>query len=420
MKLGNNNFIIKGGFIDYNDFKDLEEKDDVEYYLKYPFNGIYSPIMNTGLIMFNKELIENVKTKNKHDNIYQFILIDKNKNIDINEFSLEINVIPKNDSKTFLIENKYAYSSFNLTNKTFEYQKYFIDKSTVNEKKFYLELSSNYKDAYLEFNNKTNYAEIFIFGGVKQYYLSISSNETSDYFFIVKVNKSRTIKDLGFKVNINLIYYFEERKIDIESFLDKFDIIYEQEDYSEIQNLIKLIIKNTFEEENTDNLTYLFYIGYINKKNIIENEILNTTAPIFSNIEYLFENQTININQPYNYEFICDIEQNYSASLYIKIVNDSEIEKDERYYSFSLSDFSTKRNLDKNNKFLIIIIIFVIVIIIILIISFLYYRKFKKKNKNLEEKFRAISFSSGIEEDSSNRIVLEKSNGDNEYENTFI
>jgi hypothetical protein len=187
----------------------------------------------------------------------------------------------------------------------------------------------------------------------------------------------------------------------------------------EIKQDMKLV-KNTFEVENTNNLTYFYYIGYINKKDIIENEIINTIAPIFSNIEYLFENQTININQPYNYEFICDIEQNYSASLFIKIVNESEIEKDERYYSFSLSDFSTKRNLDKNNKFLIIIIIFVIVIIIILIISFLYCRKFKKKNKNLEEKFRAISFSSGIEEDSSNRIVLEKSNGDNEYENTFI
>ena len=421
--INNNGLIIKGGFIDYNDFKNLEEKDDVEYYLKYPFNGIYSPIMNTGLIIFNKELIEDIKTKIKHDNIYQFILIDKNENIDIDEFSLEINVIPKNDSQTFLIENKYAQCSFNLSNKTIEYQKYFIDKATVNEKKFYLEISSNYKDAYLEFNDKTNCTEKKTLGGVKRYYLSISSQETNDYFFIVKVNKSRTIKDLGFKVNINLIYYLEEKKIDVENFLNKFVIKYEQEDYSEIQNSIKLIIKNTFEGENTNNLTYFYYIGYINKKNIIENEILNTITPIFSNIEYLFENQAINISQSYNYEFICDIEQNYSASLFIKIVNESEIEKDERYYSFPLPDFSTKRNLDeinKSNEILIIIISFVIVIIIILIISFLYCRKFKKRNKNLEEKFRAISFSDGMEKDSSNRILPEKSKGDDEYENTFI
>ena len=97
--INNNDFIIKGGFMDYFDFKDLEENDDVEFYLKYLFNGQYSPIMNIGLIAFNKELIEDIKTKIKGDNAYEFILIDKNK--DINEFSLEIDDIPKNDSKNF-------------------------------------------------------------------------------------------------------------------------------------------------------------------------------------------------------------------------------------------------------------------------------------------------------------------------------
>ena len=286
--INNNGIIIKGGFIDYYDFKDLQKKDDVELYLKYNFNGIYSPIMNTGLIVFNKELIEDIKREINHDNIYQFILIDKNKNIEINEFSLEINVIPKNDSSTFLTENKYSQCSFNLTNLTLEYQKFFIDKAAVNQKKFYLELSSNYKDAYVIFNNKTNIYNVKIFGGVKQYYLSIASNEISDYFFIVKVNKGRTIKDLGFKVSVNLIYYLEDRKIDVEKFLGKFVTTYEKEEYSEIQNLIKLIIKTTSEEENTNNLKFFYYIGYINKKNIIENEIINTIAPIFSNIEYLF------------------------------------------------------------------------------------------------------------------------------------
>ena len=418
--INNNDFIIKGGFIDYNDFKDLQKKDDVELYLKYTFNGIYSPIMNTGLIVFNKELIEDIKSKIHHDNINQFILIEKNKNIEINEFSLEINVMPKNDSKTLLIENKYAQCSFNLTNKTVEYQKYFIDKAAVNKNKFYLELSSNYKDAYVEFNNKTNVYSEKIFGVAKQYYLSIDSNEISDYFFIVKVNKSRTIKDLGFKVGINLIYYLEERKIDVEKFLDKFDIAYEQEDYSEIQNLIRLKIKSISEEENINNLTYFYNIGYINKKNIIKNEIINTIAPIFSNIDYLFENQTININQPHTYEFICDIEQIYSVSLFIKVVNESEIEKDEKYYSFPLPEFNTKRNSDENNKILIIVISFVIAIIIILIISFLYCRRIKKSNKKIEEKFKEFSFSSGLEEDLSNKSVSEKSNGDDENDNAFV
>jgi len=99
--INNNDFIIKGGFMDYFDFKDLEENDDVKFYLKYLFNGQYSPIMNIGLIAFNKELIEDIKTNIKGDNVYEFILIDKNKDININEFSLEIDDIPKNDSKNF-------------------------------------------------------------------------------------------------------------------------------------------------------------------------------------------------------------------------------------------------------------------------------------------------------------------------------
>ena len=61
--INNNGLIIKGGFIDYNDFKNLEEKDDVEYYLKYPFNGIYSPIMNTGLIILIRNLLKISKQK---------------------------------------------------------------------------------------------------------------------------------------------------------------------------------------------------------------------------------------------------------------------------------------------------------------------------------------------------------------------
>ena len=106
--------------------------------------------MNIGLIAVNKELIEDIKTKIKGDNVYEFILIDKNK--DINEFSLEIDDIPKNDSKNFLIENKYAQCSFNLANNSIEYQKYFIDKAKVNE---------------IKFNNKTTKHKDAILGGIK-------------------------------------------------------------------------------------------------------------------------------------------------------------------------------------------------------------------------------------------------------------
>ena len=117
---------------------------------------------------------------------------------------------------------------------------------------------------------------------------------------------------------------------------------------------------------------------------------------------------------------MCDTNQIYSAYLFIKIVNETEIEKNEKYYSFSILDFSTNKTFFEENKNYIILIIFGIVIIIILIFAYLCWRRMKKKNTNLEEKFRVISFSEGIEEVSSNLSVSEKSKSDEEYENTFI
>jgi len=121
-------------------------------------------------------------------------------------------------------------------------------------------------------------------------------------------------------------------------------------------------------------------------------------------------------NQELSYDIICEIEQSYIASLLIKFIDDSENEK---YYSIPLH-FEANKNFIEKNKNEIVVIIFVFVIIIILVIFSFYFRRIKKKNINLEDKFKAISFSAGIDEDSSNTSISEKSKGDDEYENTFI
>jgi len=413
----NNNFIIKGGYIDYHYFKNIEKKDDVEYYLQYPFYGIFTPIINTGLIVFDKEHNENISKKYNYEDMYLFILIDKNKTSDINEFELEINAIPKNDNKTFLMENQYVQSSFNLTNRTSKTQKYFIEKSSVGEKKFYLELSSNYKDAYIEFNNKTKIYKEENFGGVKQYYLKIYSNESNDYYFSVIIyrSESKIIIDPRFRVNINLIYYIEKRYINIANFLNNIYLSTKKEfqTYTESKTEIELIIKNKIKEKHYNNLTYFYYLRIINQKNIIPNETLNTIAPIFSEMEYLSEIKFENGKLKYKNKF--EIEQSYSISLLIKIVNESESEKNEKYYSIFLS-FDTRKGEIIQAIALTILITLVIVIIIILLAFFFYRRKMKKKNKN----FREIEFFSEIEEDLTNKSETEESKGDDENENTFI
>ena len=416
----NNDFIITAGVIDYKDFKEIKDKDEVEQYLHSKFTGLYNPAINSGLIVFDRNIYaNNKKYKKKPDDEYSFIIIDKDKSKKnhIREFNLEFNVIPKNDDGTFLIENKYVQSSFNLKNKEYEFKKFFIDRETVEESEFYLEFSSNYQNTYIEFNNITKLSENTI-GNVKQYYLSIS-NETYEYSFTVTVNRSKTSQNPRFRPSINLIYYLKDKKIDLGKFLENFDISWEKSniDSNKLKKNMTVLVKNN-QEINDSSIAYFYYLRFINQKDLIENEILNTIAPIFSKTQVLFNNNPNSHDLSYN--FNCDIEKEYTASLLIKIIKDSKIEKYERYYSIPFS-FNTNKNFFEKNKIIIIIISFVIVLIIISIIFLLYLKRSKKKNKSLEDKVRAISFSEGIEEDSSNINFSEKSSKiSDDYENTFI
>ena len=410
-----NNFIITAGIIDYKDFKEIKEEDDVKNYLHSSFNGIYNPIINTGLIVFDKDLSKDIKqneNNTKHDDEYFFIIIDKNKDDNkISNFNLEINVIPKNDSETFLMENQYTQSYFNLLNKPFEIQKYFIDIESVGEEQFYLEFSSNYENTYIEFYNITKHNEKKI-GGVKQYCLSIS-NETFDHYFTVKVNKSSSNKDPRFRASINLVYYLKDKKIDADSWINKVDISYKKSDTENaLKKKINVLVKN-IEDNKDSSISYFYYFRYINQKNLIENEILNTIAPIFSEKVYLIISK--DNNQELSFDFKCEIEQKYSASFLIKIVK----KKYERYYSIPFY-FDTNRSFFEKNKIEIIILSFVIALIFVLLIFFLYSRKAKKKNIDLEDKVKAISFSAGIEEDSSKIKFSDKTTSNDDYENTFI
>ena len=71
----NTNFTIRGGVIDFNDFKKIKDEKDVENYLQSSFYGKYESVINTGIIVFDKEFSEGNQTNKKGDDDYSFILI---------------------------------------------------------------------------------------------------------------------------------------------------------------------------------------------------------------------------------------------------------------------------------------------------------------------------------------------------------
>ena len=328
--------------------------------------------------------------------------------------NIEINVIPKNDNQTFLMMNKYIQSSFKLTNKNL-YQEYFLDKEIIKGKKFYIELSSNSENTDLIFNNNKIKPKIKIIGGIKQYNLLISSEESRDYSFKIHVKKK--VKNItNFRVNTNLIYYIEKEKINIEDVVNKVHTL----DYDKEKKMFNLLIKNNKikNDNGNNNFTYYYYLRYIKKNDIIEDEKINTITPIISKINYLEEKSTKDINEILSYNLNnLEINQKYMISLFIKIVNEKK--QLEKYYSTSF-ELETKLPFFIQYKITIIIFSFSSFIVIVLIIFFFCWKKIQNKNKNLEKQVNSISFTSEKEDDLLNDNILEKSKVDDDGENIFI
>ena len=135
-------------------------------------------------------------------------------------------------------------------------------------------------------------------------------------------------------------------------------------------------------------------------------------------MQYLSEIKTKDINKELSYKIKFETEQNYSISLIIKIVNESQSVKDEKYYSVPLSFNTKKDEFLKRIIKIIVISLAIVLIIIILLILFFCIRKKKKKNINHQGQFKTFSFTSEIEEDIGGEI--EKPINDDKDENAFI
>ena len=410
-----NDIIIRGFIVDYQYIKNI-----IDYnYIYYPpnenvINGKYDERTNNGLIVFEKEYILN-KTIGISDQYY--LIIINNYNIHPS-FSLELSANSKNGSYDSIPINKYISGSFNLLiNNKIQSQKYYIQNDEINS--FILDLSSNYKNIELICNDKvmTCKKEDKQEGGVVKYYINIiHSNKITENYFTIQINNTNMENNNNNKIlqtaYYTFKYYNSSNDFDIKQLID---ISFT---FNKGNNEIKIKNKKKIDKNISGIYTISGFLKIYNKKNISKNELLNTISPS-DTLSYYLNSMKLNLDEGIPVPLTgLSAKEEYIASVLIKIENEND--KEEKYFHSINFDFDTYTEEKNDNKVLIIAIVSIclIVIIIILIISIFCYRKMKKKNKVLKEEVEAITYSSGIDEDSLDNKSNKKK--DEDYENTFI
>ena len=231
---------------------------------------------------------------------------------------------------------------------------------------------------------------------------------------IRQTNEENTLKE----VNIVIKYYNEDKKLDTDYICNK-EFKLEKINNTEKTIDYKLIINNLHVYNNSsNNLNFIYYLRLIKKKNILINEELNTIAQITSKSLYVDKNNNNESCKEFYFNLNdLKIDEDYIAQLFIKIEKANE--EEEKYYTLTYEIKQVaKEKKDDNTIFIIVIILIVVALFAALILSFFIWHKMRLKNRRLEDKVNAISFSNGISEELNNNKDSLKSN--EEYENTFI
>ena len=360
--------------------------------------GIFDNRTNMGLIVFDKEILEN----NNGIDFYYLIEIESN-NINLDDLMMDIYATSKNSSQFSIPYNKYIAGSFNLKNNKNQKQKYLIKDDNIENakcKNYTIELSSNYKNVNLTFDDKntTEFSEKRKkVGGITKYFVKVTGNE--NYFHVNVFPGDVFVFDDNHLNTANYIIRYFETDIQEKDF--ELDISGEIKNENNNQYL-KINIKAE------QNYTFSAFFYLYKRDSISVDELINTTAPtelkgkyidssFFSN-ESSYDNKEFHLSKPI-------VPEDYKGMAFI-IVEDNKIEGGKSYYSYEFDINPEKKN-DKKNIIAGILVSIIIVSIIIIIIIFIFnYRNIKKKNKDLEEQIKSISFSENSNDDDENSDIV--------------
>ena len=417
------NYNIQGYILDY---EYIEKKLNGEFIqLEDPIKGNYNIYSNAGFLNVNRSNI---------DNKYILILINKeksnnnnNNNNDNTNLIVQMTPLYQNNDECVLPINQYITGSFNIKKENKGYINYLIQigKSELHDnQEIMVEFSSNCgEDLNLTFTLANSKISNIVYkddNGFQTYRLKNLEND-----ICLNVSNPKNIEN----ANFILRYYFTKEEDEYEYIFDKSfkkaNIKDNQDNTKFITfefNNIQINASKTEIEKIKDSTTFKIYGFLFLEKKIINNESINTFASIISQPSNI--NQTfVNANNPkFNLSFNNISRENFAYKMQIKvhvIINDFYINEHFLVYTFPINLEEELKQNEENKNYLLYVVIGLLVglIIIIIIIGLIICYKMKKHNEQLQDKVLAISFSTGITEDPSDKNDAQK---DEDYETRFI
>ena len=416
----NNRYIINGYILDSDTIKRIINGEYIE--LKEPIEGNYTKALAFGLLQINQEI------DNNNDDKYLLIKIlnlDKNY-LNTGSYSI-FEILAKEYDKNvsyYLPINKYILETFDdKYNNLRNCNDYTILNTLGNENQTLIELSAEYEDIKIEFENRSIKYDLIKESGFTKYLLNNSDYELLN-FSIKNSHNTKTnymIRYSLFNINKTNSFNFDNHYILNDS--------YPNNDTVDISLTFNCIILNSSSELLLTKGIYFAITGSLYESEETKENGTNTNYILNKN-NSPYVNRT---NSSYSYTnrnnwtllFRNLPRKNCTYNLHLQInaiLRDNILNEEFLTYiiKVELTKIKPKEYKD-NNKLILLYIIIPIVFIISVVVLFIIikYLKLKKKNDNLQQEMQVLKFSNDIQ---SNVLIKEKqiSKKESDFETTFI
>ena len=430
-------FNIKG-YITFNyDIIKLIKNNKVD--LGNPIKGLYNNYTNTGFIKFNETYIDHYKNNISKDNEKSFIdkyfIIEldpsiyylENFNIDLLVTENYVNCDKDEKSENKILINKYISGTLNpLSEESKLIERYKVSENELSDQPFIFEFSSNYKNIEINiFSNNSNQIinldyEKRVQNGIQEYILK--KNNINNFIFEISTDNIKNLTDNIKYINYMFKYYYYDEKNEIYDFIfNNSPNITKLNQYNNKVDL-KIVFENIYllQNNNTKYLKCQYHIRLYSS--VMENELLNTTAYI--NSEVIDSTEIITVEGQKNftielYELSGDEEYKLSVLLKFSINGKSSTEEDKQdFFRVFEIEINPNEYIDDDSKISQILFIACSILFLIVIIAVIITIKLRRKNKDLQDRILTISFTEKVDDILDKEANATKSEED--YETTFI